>query len=96
MTTGGHTAQAFVAISLGLAAVHFIGVPLTGASVNPARSFAPFVIGDFPGGYPSEIWIYLTAPLVGAIVGWILFKIIVTGDTRFGDDLKGIRDAVAE
>ncbi|MDH3426044.1 MAG: aquaporin family protein, partial [Acidimicrobiia bacterium] len=47
VTKSGMAKQAFLAISMGYAAVHFIGFPLTGASVNPARSFAPFVMGDY-------------------------------------------------
>ena len=92
VTKGEHVKQAFMAISLGYAAVHFIGVPLTGASVNPARSLAPAIIGE--GGETGDLWIYLVAPLVGAIVGWVLYKVIVTGDTDFGDDAKRVQDSV--
>lgn len=92
VTKGGMVKQAFMAISLGLAAIHFVGVPLTGASVNPARSLAPALLGD--GGDNGDLWIYLVAPLVGAIVGWVVYKIIVTGDTDFGDDMKRVGDSV--
>ncbi|MEE8332117.1 MAG: aquaporin [Acidimicrobiia bacterium] len=92
VTKGGFAKQAFMAISLGLAAIHFIGVPLTGASVNPARSLAPALLGD--GGDNGDLWIYLVAPLVGAIVGWVVYKVIVTGDTKFGDDMKRVGDSI--
>ena len=92
---GAYNNQAFLAISLTLAAVHFIGVPLTGASVNPARSFAPFVIGRGIANR-ADLWIYLVAPLAGAVVGWILYKIIVTGDVNFKDDMTDIKDRVTE
>ena len=75
--------QSFMAISLSLSAVHFIGVPLTGASVNPARSLAPAVIGDFGGPLDnSSLWIYLLAPLVGAALGWVVYRFVVVGDTN--------------
>lgn len=84
--------QAFVAISLTLAAIHFAGVPLTGASVNPVRSFAPAVLGDFEGLDISrdDLWVYMTAPLVGAIVGWLLYRIIVKGDLDLRDHAKAV------
>lgn len=57
-----------IAISLGLVAIHLAAVPVTGASVNPARSLGPAIIaGDF-----SDIWPYLLGPLVGAVIGYYL------------------------
>lgn len=101
VTKSGMVKQSFMAISMGLAAVHFIGVPLTGASVNPARSFAPFVIGDYAGlGLERDggqlLLLYIAGPLIGAIVGWVLYKIIVKGDLDFRDDFKEVKGAVTE
>jgi aquaporin Z len=59
-----------LAIPLTLIAIHLAGIPFSGASVNPARSLAPALVG----GDLSHIWIYLTAPFVGAVVGWGLFR----------------------
>jgi aquaporin Z len=94
VTKGGYAKQAYMAMSLGYAGIHFIGVPLTGASVNPARSIGPALIGE--GVENADLWIYLVAPLVGAIVGWVLYKVIVTGDTDFGDDIKRVGNAVTD
>jgi len=79
--------QAFIAISLTLAAVHFVGVPLTGPSVNPVRSLAPAIVGDFrlPIVDNSRLWIYLLAPLVGAAIAWILYRVINVGDINVAD-----------
>ena len=52
-----------VAIGFGLVIVHLIGIPLTGTSVNPARSLGPaLVVG---GTALSQVWVFLVAPLVG-------------------------------
>ena len=52
-----------VAIGFGLVVVHLIGIPLTGTSVNPARSLGPaLVVG---GTALSQVWLFLIAPLVG-------------------------------
>ena len=80
----------FLGIGLTLTAVHLIGVPLTGASVNPARSFAPALVGtDF-----TDFWIYLVGPALGAVLGWVLYKVIAEGDTDFSDDVSEIKDSV--
>ena len=53
-----------VAIGFGLVIVHLIGIPLTGTSVNPARSLGPaLVVG---GTALSQVWVFIVAPLVGA------------------------------
>lgn len=55
-----------VAIGLALTTVHLIGIPLTGTSVNPARSIGPALL---VGGVAlSQLWLFIVAPLVGGIL----------------------------
>ena len=61
-----------VAIPLTLVAIHLAAVPFTGASVNPARSIAPALLG----GDLSKLWIYLVAPVVGAIIAALVYRAI--------------------
>lgn len=62
--------HAIIVIPLTLLAIHAVGIPFSGASVNPARALGPAIVsGDF-----AAIWIYLTAPFVGAVVGWIVYR----------------------
>jgi aquaporin Z len=79
----GGSSTAYLAIALTLTAVHLIGVAFTGASVNPARSFAPALVS----GEWGDIWIYLAGPAVGAVIAWVLYKVMVTGDTDLRDDI---------
>lgn len=52
-----------IAIGLALTAVHLLGIPLTGTSVNPARSIGPAL---FVGGSAlSQLWLFILAPLIG-------------------------------
>jgi aquaporin Z len=61
-----------IVIGLTLTFVHIIGIPLTGTSVNPARSLAPAV---FEGGMALEqVWVFILAPLVGAALAALVFK----------------------
>jgi len=63
-----------IVIGLTLIFVHIVGIPLTGTSVNPARSFGPAL---FAGGEAlSNVWIFLTAPLVGAVLAVIVWKLV--------------------
>jgi len=58
------TPFAGIVIGATLTMVHLIGIPLTGTSVNPARSLAPAI---FNGGLAlSQVWLFILAPLVGA------------------------------
>lgn len=55
-----------LAIGLVLAAVHLVGIPLDGTSVNPARSLGPAL---FNGGEPlAHVWMFIVAPLVGGAI----------------------------
>ena len=59
-----------VAIGFALLMVHLIGIPLTGTSVNPARSLGPaLVVG---GTALSQVWLFIVAPLVGALVAALI------------------------
>lgn len=78
---------ALLAIPLALVAIHVAAIPISGASVNPARSFGPALIGtEF-----TDLWIYLIAPPIGAVLGWIIYKIVVEGDTNLRDDFDAAR-----
>ncbi|MDX1469037.1 MAG: aquaporin [Acidimicrobiia bacterium] len=66
---GGTHAPA--AIALVLAGIHFAAIPLTGASVNPARSFGPALVSNSL----DPLWVYIYAPLIGAVVAWGLYRL---------------------
>ena len=64
--------HAWLTIPLTLLVIHVAGIPISGASVNPARALGPALVsGDL-----GAIWIYLTAPFVGAAVGWGIYKLL--------------------
>ena len=61
-----------IVIGLTLTFVHIVGIPLTGTSVNPARSIGPAL---FAGGDAlSNVWVFILAPLVGAALAAVVFK----------------------
>lgn len=65
LVTGQAATPGFAGLAIGLAltAVHLVGIPLDGTSVNPARSFGPAV---FAGGDAlSGVWLFILAPLIG-------------------------------
>lgn len=60
-------------IGLALAVVHLIGIPLTGTSVNPARSIGP---AFFAGGAAlTQLWLFIVAPLIGAVIAAVVHRI---------------------
>lgn len=73
-SSAASAATAFLAISLTLTAVHLAIIPFTGSSVNPARSIAPALVG----GVGADLWLYIVAPLAGAVVAWVLYRAVTT------------------
>ncbi len=74
VTDGEKTsAIAGLVIGLTLTFVHIMGIPLTGTSVNPARSFGPALV--LGGQALCQVWLFIVAPLVGATVAAILWKV---------------------
>ena len=68
----GNGAMAGLAIGVTLMLIHLVTIPVTGTSVNPARSLGPAV---FAGGRAlSQLWLFFAAPLLGAIMAGFLWK----------------------
>lgn len=61
-----------IGMTVGLEAL-FAG-PICGASMNPARSLGPAIVS----GHFQSIWIYITAPVLGALTGSFIYKMIAT------------------
>lgn len=75
VTSNSHVATsgfAGLAIGIALTVVHLIGIPITGTSVNPARSLGPALIVG--GSNLSQIWLFIIAPLVGGIIAAVAFR----------------------
>lgn len=72
---------ASLVIPLSLVAIHFAAAPLSGASVNPVRSIGSAVVG----GDMASIWIYLVGPIVGGVIGALVYR-FVSADTDADDE----------
>ena len=71
-------------IGLTLTFVHIVGIPLTGTSVNPARSIGPALVSALAGNFDplANLWIFIVAPLAGAVLAVIVFKVIKTAKSE--------------
>ena len=69
---------AFLGIGLTLTMIHLVLIPFTGTSVNPVRSLGPGIVA----GVWADQWVYWIAPLVGAALGWGIYKLVTDGDTK--------------
>lgn len=67
--------HAGIVIGLALALVHFLGINLTGTSVNPARSLGPALVQCFDGKCESieQIWIFFVGPLAGGVISGLVY-----------------------
>lgn len=67
-----------IAIGLALTLIHLISIPVTNTSVNPARSTG---VALFVGGWAVEqLWVFWVAPIVGALLGAGLYRVIGEDD----------------
>ncbi len=65
-----------LAIGLGLTLIHLISIPVTNTSVNPARSTG---VALFAGDWAlAQLWLFWVAPIVGALVGAAIYRLIGT------------------
>ncbi|MEN5058020.1 MULTISPECIES: MIP family channel protein [Sphingobacterium] len=68
----GNSTMAGLAIGLTLVLIHLVAIPITGTSVNPARSFGPAVLAG--GQAISQLWLFIVAPIVGAIIAAVVWR----------------------
>ncbi len=74
----GNSNMAGLAIGITLVLIHLVAIPITGTSVNPARSFGPAI---FAGGKAlAQLWLFIAAPVVGAIAAAMVWKL--TGEDK--------------
>ena len=68
----GHNKFAGVAIGFALVMIHIVCIPITGTSVNPARSVGPAL---FEGAHAiSQLWLFIVAPFLGAAIAAGVWK----------------------
>lgn len=74
VATDERVAPATTSIGVGfaLAAAVFIGGPVTGGAVNPARALGPMIVA----GKFTSFWIYIVGPLIGGVLAALLYKVI--------------------
>jgi aquaporin Z len=79
-----NAATAGVVIGLTLTVVHLIGIPITGTSVNPARSLGPALI---VGGLAlHQVWLFIVAPLVGGAVAAVAHRLLFATSTTLAPE----------
>ena len=67
-----------IAIGLGLTLIHLVSIPVTNTSVNPARSTGVALFADTAA--LSQLWLFWVAPIVGAVIGGVIWKIVGEND----------------
>ena len=68
----GNSTMAGLAIGVTLMLIHLVTIPVTGTSVNPARSLGPAL---FAGGKAlSQLWMFFVAPIFGSIIAALVWK----------------------
>jgi aquaporin Z len=72
--SGANAKFAGISIGLALVLIHIVCIPLTGTSVNPARSIGPALFGGTK--YLAQLWVFIAAPFAGALLGAYLWKLI--------------------
>ncbi len=86
-----HPALAPLAIGFTLAMIHFTTIPLTGTSVNPARSIGPAL---FAGSDAIiQLWLFILAPLIGGALAGLLYPALFGRHSRAG---RRVRDCGSE
>jgi len=71
-----------LAIGLAITACHMFAVPLTGSSMNPARSLGPAVVR----GQWDHHWVYWVGPLLGGVLAAVLHTLVLRTRGPSGDE----------
>lgn len=62
-----------LAIGISITVAHLVGIPYTGACINPARAVGPALVINF---WPTHYWLYWIGPILGAIFASVLYRFI--------------------
>lgn len=68
----GNGTMAGMAIGLTLVLIHLVAIPITGTSVNPARSFGPAIFAQ--GKALTQLWLFIAAPVIGGVLAALVWK----------------------
>jgi aquaporin Z len=58
------------------------GIPITGTSVNPARSLGPALVAG--GTALSQLWVFIVAPIIGALIAAVVWKYLFEDSATMG------------
>ena len=75
-----------LAIGLSLTLIHLISLPISGTSVNPARSIATAIYGG--GDALGQLWVFILAPLLGGLIAGVTYKLLFERTTVLADDAR--------
>jgi aquaporin Z len=83
---------AALAIGLSLTLVHLVSIPVSNTSVNPARSTGPAVAAALGGeaGPLGQLWLFWLAPVVGGVIGALVYKLMSGKDTVADAEVMGV------
>lgn len=76
-----YSSVAGLVIGVALTAVHLFGIPFTGTSVNPARSFGPAIVKAVTGDITPlvQVWVFIVGPLAGALLAAVIYMLLTSG-----------------
>lgn len=67
-------------IGFTLTLIHIFGIPFTGTSVNPARSFGPAIVSGLSSVAFAQVWVFILAPLVGGALAAVCYNFLSKED----------------
>jgi aquaporin Z len=73
-STKDNSNMAGVVIGLSLVLIHLVSIPITGTSVNPARSFGPAILDG--GKALRQLWLFMIAPVAGGVLAALYWKMV--------------------
>jgi aquaporin Z len=79
-STAKRAAGGFGGLSIGLCLtlIHLVSIPVSNTSVNPARSTGPALFAQT--GALGDLWLFWVAPIVGAILGALIYNALLSDD----------------
>ncbi len=86
---------------LTLTLIHLVTIPVDNTSVNPARSLATAIFADTDPNALGQVWAFIIFPLVGSVLGVLLF-LLIDDDTKLEDTMldsgpmRAARDAATK